>query len=121
MWANWVGAFGVLIEFVGFWTLAYELYQASKSTILETLDLAAEKSDFDRIVLSDAEGEPDGLGHSAVEGGRIGKLLDHIKSREAELRKRMDLIIRGVAVTAIGCLMQMVGSFGQALQSGPPA
>jgi hypothetical protein len=71
--------------------------------------------------LSDAEGEPDGLGHSAVEGGRIGKLLDHIKSREAELRKRMDLIIRGVAVTAIGCLMQMVGSFGQALQSGPPA
>jgi hypothetical protein len=115
-----MAAFGVLIEFVGFGTLAYDLIQTNRSTTRETVELNAEKFDAGRIVVfqADKPGEHSGVG---IEDGLVGKLLDRIRSREDELRKQTAVILRGVVISAIGCALQVVGSFGQALQSCPPA
>jgi hypothetical protein len=105
----------VLVEFVGFGTLAYELMQTNKSTTLETIDLAGEQTDFGQISISEPD-KPGERWRSTIEGGIIGKLIDAIRAREAELRIRTGLIVRGVVITAIGCALQVIGSFGQALQ-----
>ncbi|GEM_PF-5489536 len=116
MWAVWVGAFGILIEFVGFGTLAYELTQTNKSSVTENIDLARETSAFDTLTGYDGAGDPGGKPFITVEGGVLGKLIANIRSREDEMRKRTALILRGVAITAIGAGLQVVGSFGQVLQ-----
>lgn len=118
MWANWIAAFGVLIEFVGFGTLAYELMKTNKSTILETLDLAGEQADVETLVFYEAD-QPGERAGGAFKGGLVGKLIEGIRAREDELRIRTGLIVRGVIISALGCALQMVGSFGQALQSPP--
>ena len=119
MWANWTAAFGVLIEFVGFGTLAYDLWQTNRGTIRETVELKAEETDAVRMVVSQADkpGESSGIG---VEGGRISKLLDQIAFREGDLRKQTALVLRGIIITAFGCLLQTIGSFAQAIQSCGP-
>jgi hypothetical protein len=117
MWTNWVAAFGVLIEFLGFGTLAYELMKTNKSTILETVDLAGEQIDIETIVFSKAE-HPGETSGGAIKGGIVGKLIEGMRARENELRIRTGLIVRGVVISAIGCALQVIGSFGQALQ--PP-
>jgi hypothetical protein len=113
MWANWVAAFGVLIELVGFGTLAYDLWQTSKSEIRDNVALDAEPDAFKTIIIGDSRGE------TTIEGGLLGKQIAMIRAREDGLRKRMGVIIRGVVITAIGCGFQVVGSFAQALQTPP--
>lgn len=109
MW-NWIAAFGVLIELFGFGTLAYELWQTSKAEIIETAELSKLTSAFDRITVFDG---PEG--HASIEGGVIGRQLEALKAGEIKLRERMILIARGAIISAIGCVLQVVGSFGQAL------
>jgi hypothetical protein len=112
MW-NWISAFGVLIEFVGFGTLACELWQTTQTSIVEAVDLASETSAFDSLVIYDgSDGEPGG---AEIIGGAIGKQLDALKRAEANLHERMGLIMRGVVISAVGALLQVIGSFGQAL------
>jgi len=109
MW-NWISAFGVLVELFGFGTLAYELWRTGQANIVDTVDLAGENTAFETVLISDG---PDG--RAEMEGGILGKQIAALRGSELKLRERMTLIIRGVVISAIGCLMQVVGSFGQAL------
>lgn len=116
MWANWLAAFGVMVELVGFVTLAYDLMQTNRASIRETVELKAEKADAGRIVVVEAD-QPGEVGGVGFEDGRIAKLFDRIKSREDDLRGQTALILRGVFISAIGCALQGIGSFAQALQT----
>jgi hypothetical protein len=108
MW-NWIGAFGVLIEFVGFLTLAYEIWKTSKMQIFETISLSAKPAAFDRITV--------GSNGGMVEGGIIGEQIESIRRSELKLRERLNLILRGLFFTAAGSALQVIGGFGQVLQN----
>src|ERR1700730_8502476 len=109
MWTNWAVAFGALIEFIGFATLAYDLWQGSKDEIAETTELAAEKSDLAQLAVVEGAG-------IELSGGLLGKQLAAIRKRDDQLRRRMGLIVRGVLISAGGAFLQIVGSFVQALK-----
>jgi hypothetical protein len=108
MWTNWAVAFGAPIEFVGFATLAYDVWQGSKNEFAETTDPGC------REVRSGAVGGREGAGIE-LSGGLLGKHLAAIRDREDQLRRRMGLIVRGVLISAARAFLQIVGSFGQAL------
>ncbi|ODM74989.1 hypothetical protein A6452_38685 [Bradyrhizobium elkanii] len=106
MW-NWISAIGVTIEFVGFAILAIEVYRTLNSDILDNLQVVAEKSAADSMVVDDESG-------LHFDGGQIGKLIEQINVRQVSLRSRKSLIRIGAIISAVGCIGQIVGSFGQA-------
>ncbi len=106
MW-NWISAIGVTIEFVGFAILAIEVYRTLNSDILDNLQVVAEKSAADSMVVDDESG-------LHFDGGQIGKLIEQINARQVSLRSRKSLIRIGAIISAVGCIGQIVGSFGQA-------
>ncbi|MGY4177773.1 hypothetical protein ACVIHH_003064 [Bradyrhizobium sp. USDA 4518] len=111
MW-TWIAAWGTLIEFVGFVTLGYEVWQTTKLTIIESVDVAKEKTAFEQLIVSDG---PDG--RVDVVGGVIGKQIDARRKAVNELRDRMALIVRGLVISAAGAALQVLGNFGQALNA----
>jgi hypothetical protein len=115
MW-NWIAAFGVTIEFLGFATLAVEIVRTLKSDILDNVKITRKRTTLNRMVVSDGVEDEAGI---ALEGGQLEELIKQINSRQSALRERMQLIMIGAGATAIGCAMQVVGSFGQALQIPP--
>lgn len=115
MWTVWVSAFGALIGFAGFWTLSYELMQTNKLAVVDTTAIAREREDFDAIEIWDGEGNADGK-HMVIVGGGLGKLIDGLRLQKEHLHKRTSLIIRGIAFTGIGTVLQIIANFGQALQ-----
>ncbi|MCC8966155.1 hypothetical protein H8A95_28485 [Bradyrhizobium sp. Pear76] len=106
MW-NWISAIGVSVEFAGFVILAIEVYRTLNSDILENLEIVAEKSATDSMIVDDETDLHFG-------GGQIGKLIEQINARQASLRSRKNLIRIGAIISAVGCIGQIVGSFGQA-------
>jgi hypothetical protein len=114
MWTNWMAAFGVMIEFVGFATLAYELVQTNKLAVVDTTAIAREKEDFDRIELWDGEGNADGK-HMVIVGGGLGKLIEGLRAQKEYLHSRTGLIMRGVIFSGAGTVLQVIAGFGQAM------
>jgi hypothetical protein len=113
-WANLVAAAGVTVEFVGFGILAYELVQTNRTAVVDAKELAAEKSAFSTLSLWDSDSKGGG-GHTEIEGGALGAMLAQNQRREAQLAKSTRVIWWGVAITAIGSLLQVTGGIGQAL------
>lgn len=113
MW-NWIAAVGVTIEFAGFATLAVELVRTLRSDILDSVKITRKRTALDKIVVSD--GDNAGI---ALVGGQLEELIKQINSRQSALRGRMTLIVIGAGISAFGCAMQIVGSFGQALHPTP--
>ena len=114
MWANWLAAFGLLVEFVGFGILAYELVQTNKLAVVDTTAIAREREDFDRIEIWDGEGNEDGK-HMVIVGGQLGKLVEGLRTQKEHLERRTSLIFRGVVFSGIGTTLQLVAGFGQAM------
>lgn len=109
-WANTTAAVGVGIEFVGFGILAYELVQTNRTAVAEAKELAAQTSAFDRMVIWDGP-----KGGSDIEGGALGAMMAQNQRREAQLAKSTCIIWWGVAITAFGSLLQVIGGIGQAM------
>lgn len=114
MWSNWVAAFGLLIEFIGFGILAYELVQTNKLAVVDTSTIAQEREDFDRIEIWDGEGNEVGK-HMVIVGGQLGKLIEGLRAQKEHLERRTSLILRGVVCSGIGTILQLVAGFGQAI------
>jgi len=112
MW-NWISAVGVLIELVGFTTLAYDLWVTTKAEIAETTDLANEPYAAKSLMVW--EGDDQDEGGIMIAGGKIGKQIEALKNNLKTQRKRMRVVIRGVLISGFGCLLQLVGSLGQAI------
>ncbi|OKO69892.1 hypothetical protein [Bradyrhizobium sp. NAS96.2] len=120
MW-NWISAVGVLIEFVGFGMLAWDLWRSARESIEEANAIAAEKSDLGSMIIRDGIGDVAG---TSFNSGALGKLIEARKSDAAKWQTRVLLIARGVSISAFGAALQVVGGFGQAWVGsfgGPPA
>jgi hypothetical protein len=113
-WANLVAAVGVTVEFVGFGVLAYELVQTNRTAVVDAKELAAEKSAFDTLTVWDGDSKG-GSGRTEIEGGALGAMMVQNRRREAQLAKSTRAIMWGVAITAFGSLLQIIGGIGQAL------
>lgn len=109
--ANWIAAFGVLIEFVGFSTLGFELWRTLSSDIFDNIEITQQTGTADRIEVWDGADD----GRLDLVGGQLGKLIEQINARQSGFRDRTTLIVIGLAFSAVGCFLQIIGSFGQAL------
>jgi hypothetical protein len=112
--SQWVGAIGILIEFVGFIILGYELLQTSRAALDEAKRLAAEKSLFETLAIDEGTISDPTSGSAKVQGGLLGYMVDSIPRREAEAGRSRRMIIGGIAISGLGVFFQIAGAFGQA-------
>jgi hypothetical protein len=113
-WANLAAAVGVTVEFVGFGILAYELVQTNKAAVADAKELAAEKSAFDTLIVRDNDPKGGEAG-TDIKGGALGAMMAQNRRREAQLAKSTRVIWYGVAITAFGSFLQVIGGIGQAM------
>jgi hypothetical protein len=113
--ANWISAARNAIEIAGFVFLAKELMNTNTSAIVENSELQSLNIAAETISLYDgSDGETPGI---QIEGGLLGKLIEKINGRQADLTASKVLIKRGLFWTGLGIAVQLVGSLGQALSS----
>jgi hypothetical protein len=111
--ANWTSTAGNAIEIAGFVFLAKELMNANTSAIVENDELRSLNAAAESIIVYDgSDGETPGI---QIEGGRIGRLIDNINARQADLTASKVLITKGLRWTGVGIGIQLLGSLGQAL------
>jgi hypothetical protein len=112
--SQWAGALGVLIEFVGFIVLGYELLQTNRTALEEAKRLASQKSLFDSLVIDAGIISDPASGSAKVQGGLLGYLVESIPRREIEVARSRKMIVGGIAISGIGVVLQIAGAFGQA-------
>lgn len=107
MW-NWISEAGLIVEFVGFGLLAYDLWDTTQKAARDHTEVAAKDETFSAISFDDATG-------GDILGGKLEALLNLYKLREKEWTHRLATVLRGIFVTAVGAALQVIGGFGQAL------
>lgn len=118
-WPQWVGVLGIAVEFAGFAVLAYELIQTNRAQLAETTLLASEKTLFETLQIDEGSYSDPKSGSASVKGGVLGRLVESIPRRQAEVARSRSTILWGVAISGLGVVAQIASAVAQALNAAP--